>query len=68
LFIFHLSHHVLDNEACFVIFYSKVGHYHNGHRIVQSVVSFGVILTLSIISVKRNVSVSDVSSSDKEMI
>jgi len=42
----------------------------NGHRTVQSVVSFlWVILTLSIItSVKRNISVSDVSNSDEEVI
>jgi len=24
------------------VFYSEAGHYHNGHRTVQSVVSFGV--------------------------
>jgi len=38
---------MLDNEAfvffrCFFFFNSEAGHYHNGHRTVQSVVSFEV--------------------------
>jgi len=50
-----------------LFFYSGVSHCHNGHRTVQRVVSFGVILTLLIImSVWRNVS--DSSSSDEEVI
>jgi len=57
---------MLDNEAsafsrCFICFLLEIGHYHNEHRSVQKVVSFGVILTLSIIimSVRRHVIVSE---------